>query len=664
MNKLKNQRSSYLLQHANNPVNWFPWCDEAFDLAKKENKPILLSIGYSACHWCHVMAHESFEDESTAEIMNEKFINIKLDKEERPDLDKIYQMSQAIITGKSGGWPLTVFMTAERFPFFAGTYFPPVERYGLPSFKAILERVSEFYETKSHDISTQSSQIKNIFEKLNENKNQTIEDGVMGKVIERLETSLDKVHGGFGSAPKFPRCTNLNLLILKNQTISSETNSLVELTLDRMCLSGIYDQIDGGFFRYSVDELWMIPHFEKMLYDNGPMVSILCAGYKIFHKELYLQRAIETCDWIIESMQSSEGGFYSTLDADSEGVEGKYYIWSDKELDEILDKKELNLFNDVFKPYGKPNFENKCHLHVTTNKQSVFIKHKEEINDIRKKLKIEREKRVAPDTDKKILTSWNCLMIKGMIEVYKITNNTKYLDSAIRSYDFIKNKLWKNGDLYACYHKSEEFFGYIDDYAFLGEVCLELLKIRWNSDDYDFLNELILKSQKYFLDMESGGFYFSSSKNTDLFHRPKVFTDESMPSGNSVMISIFYQLYELSNNAKYKKLADTSFDSASSSINQSYESHCNMLCANPNYHPRRLIIIKTISERIGAVRAMVLARSRIDDNIFILDKNTKTTLDNIDNKVSEGDFAAFICQNFVCSEPILDIDILLKEIEK
>ena len=664
MNKLKNQRSSYLLQHADNPVNWFPWCDEAFTLAKKENKPILLSIGYSACHWCHVMAHESFEDESTAEMMNEKFVNIKLDKEERPDLDKIYQMSQAIITGKSGGWPLTVFMTAEKLPFFAGTYFPPVEKYGLPSFKAILERVSEFYETKSHDISAQNSQIQNIFRKLNENKDQSIEEDIMSKVIDRLETSLDKVHGGFGSAPKFPRCTNLNLFLLKNQTISSEAKSLVELTLDRMCLSGIYDHVDGGFFRYSVDELWMIPHFEKMLYDNGPMVSVLCAGYKVFHKELYLRKAIETCDWAIESMQSNAGGFFSTVDADSEGIEGKYYVWTDEELGEILDRKEYSLFNDVFKPYGKPNFENKCHLHVTTNKQNIFSGNKKEIDSILNKLKVARNKRIAPDTDRKILTSWNCLMIKGMLDVYKITNKEKYLDSALQSYNFIKKHLWKNGDLYACYHESEEFFGYIDDYAFLSEVCLELLKIRWDKDDYDFLNKLIQKSQDYFLDTENGGFYFSSSQNTDLFHRPKVFTDESMPSGNSIMISIFYQLYELTNDVQYKKLADTSFQSASSSINQSYESHCNILCANPDYHSRRLIIIKTLPESIEEIRAMVLPKSKTNDDVFILNKNTKTTLCNIDNKISESNFAAFICQGFVCAEPILNINDLLREIEK
>ena len=340
MNRLKKEKSDYLLQHADNPVDWYPWSDEAFLIAEQEDKPVMLSIGYSACHWCHVMAHESFEDDATAEIMNKNFINIKLDKEERPDLDKIYQMSQTIITGKTGGWPLTVFMTPKKFPFFAGTYFPNTERHGLPSFKDILIRVNDFYIDQKRDIELQNIQIKNIFNNLNKSKESKniINDDLMEKVKNELLASMDKVHGGFGSAPKFPHINNLEFLIKTLKKQDKDVLDAINLTLSRMCCSGIFDHLKGGFFRYSVDELWMIPHFEKMLYDNGPMISILANAFRKTGNKMYLNKLSQTCDWLLAEMQSNDGGYYSTIDADSEGIEGKFYVWSDDDLKNILNK--------------------------------------------------------------------------------------------------------------------------------------------------------------------------------------------------------------------------------------------------------------------------------------------------------------------------------------
>jgi len=581
MNKLKNEKSAYLQQHAENPVDWYPWGREAFDAAKKEGKPILLSVGYSACHWCHVMAHESFEDEETAELMNKNFINIKLDKEERPDLDKIYQTAQTIITGKSGGWPLTVFMTDDKFPFFAGTYFPPEERYGLPAFRQILERVSDFFQNKQHDIKTQNAQIQNIFDNLNTSNEQLAEKNINQKTLDSLISSLDKIHGGFGSAPKFPRCTNLKLLLDNHQKLDAESYDILKLSIDRMCYSGIYDQVDGGFFRYSVDELWMIPHFEKMLYDNGPLVSIMCDAFRVFGDQIYLKKAIETCDWAITDMQNDNGGFSSTIDADSEGKEGKYYVWSDKELDELLTNEELNVFKKVYVVYDKPNFESAYHLHTTQMNVKEFNSNANVIESILAKLKKQRNSRVPPDTDRKILTSWNCLMIKGLLDTYKITNEIRYYESASKSFGFIKNNLWDGRNLYACFHEQPEYSAYLDDYAFLSNICVEFLKLQWDREIYEFLLDLIKICEQNFLDKENGGFFFSSSLSQDLIYRPKLYTDESMPSGNSVMIDVLYKIFDITGNISYKELAESTFRSSVTSLNRSYDSHCNIISSIP-----------------------------------------------------------------------------------
>ena len=655
MNKLKNEKSAYLQQHVENPVNWYPWGEEAFADARKEGKPILLSIGYSACHWCHVMAHESFEDEETAELMNKNFINIKLDKEERPDLDKIYQMAQTIITGKSGGWPLTVFMTDDKFPFFAGTYFPPEARYGLPAFKQILERVTEFFHNKQHDIKTQNAQIQNIFDNLNTHSDELAEKNINQSTIDLLVSSIDKVHGGFGSAPKFPRCTNLKLLLDNHQKLDKESYNLLKLSIDRMCFSGIYDQVGGGFFRYSVDELWMIPHFEKMLYDNGPLVSIMCDAYRVFGDEIYLKKARETCEWAISDMQNDNGGFSSTIDADSEGKEGKYYVWSDNELNKILDDNELDVFRKVYIVHDKPNFEGNYHLHIMQSNIKEFNDSSNIIEDILVKLKKHRSTRIPPGTDKKILTSWNCLMIKGLLDTYKITNEIKYFESASKSFEFIKNKLWDGDNLYACFHEQPEFRAYLDDYAFLSNVCIEFLKLQWDAEVFTFLMKLVDTCEKNFLDKENGGFFFSSILNKDLIYRPKLYTDESMPSGNSVMIDVLHKIFSITGNIHYKELAESTFNSSTTSLKRSYESHCNIILSVPDYNPRRTIFIKCDKSKLKHVKEEVFNIAKLQDQVFIIDNNTKTGVKNVDDKISKGGFTAYVCEDFVCSEPIIDI---------
>ena len=659
MNRLNKEKSDYLLQHADNPVDWYPWSKEAFDKAEKEDKPIILSIGYSACHWCHVMAHESFEDEATADIMNKFFINIKLDKEERPDLDKIYQMSQTIITGKTGGWPLTVFMTPKKFPFFAGTYFPDTERHGLPSFKDILTRVNDFYRDQKKDIELQNVQIKNIFNKLNQSKESKniIDDELLEAVKNELVASIDKVHGGFGSAPKFPHTNNLDFLIKSLKSGDQDTLDIINLTLMRMCCSGIYDHLKGGFFRYSVDELWMIPHFEKMLYDNGPMISILSNAYRKTENIIYLDRLSKTCDWIIDEMQSNDGGYYSTIDADSENKEGKFYVWSDEQLEKILNSKELEIFKKIFVVYDRPNFEGEYHLHITKTNESYYKENLEKANQICTKLFNERVKRVRPGTDKKILVSWNSLAIEGMINAYKASGNRDYYKSAKKCFTFIKNNMWKKNKLYACYHDREYFSAYLDDYAFLSKSCLELLKIEWDDNNFSFLIMLVDTLINDFQDLNNGGFYFTSKDHEKLIYRPKSYMDESLPSGNSVAIDVLMEVYELTGESKYINAVENALKSAHDSLTRSSFSHCSLLLAAPRTEiSKRLIIIRCDKKDLKLNQDLINKTDAINDNIYFIANNEEISVKSLSDKISKGSFTAYICQDNVCSAPIESVD--------
>ncbi len=667
MNRLKDEKSDYLLQHADNPVDWYPWTEAAFKKAEQEDKPIILSIGYSACHWCHVMAHESFEDETTADIMNKFFINIKLDKEERPDLDKIYQMSQTIITGKTGGWPLTVFMTPKKLPFFAGTYFPNTERHGLPSFKDILTRVNDFYVDKKKDIELQNIQIRNIFDSLNNcqvSKN-IVDDKLMETVKSELLASIDKVHGGFGSAPKFPHTNNLDFLIKVCNKNDREILDAINLTLMRMCCSGIYDHLKGGFFRYSVDELWMIPHFEKMLYDNGPLISLLANAYKITDNIVYLNKLSQTCDWVIDEMQSKNGGYYSTIDADSENHEGKFYVWSIDELKELLTHDDLEIFKKMFVVYDKPNFEGAYHLHVTKTNESFYLDNIVPASLICNKLLDARDERVRPNTDKKILVSWNALMIEGMIAAYKVSGDERYFESAKKSFNFIRDNMWKKNKLYACYHDKEYFNAYLDDYAFLAKSCIELLKIEWRDSNFDFLIKLTDILMNDFQDHDNGGFYFTSLNHEELIYRPKSYMDESLPSGNSVVVDVLSELYELLGESRYIDAVENTIRSAHDSLDRSTFSHCSLLLAAPKtMNSKRLIIIRCKQDNLKDIQNKINKVSKLNDNVYFIPNEIEVDKKSLSDKVTKGEFTAYICQNNICSQPISSLDEFTDFIKK
>ena len=572
-NNLAAETSPYLLQHADNPVDWYAWNKDALNKAIEEDKPILLSIGYSACHWCHVMAHESFEDDETAEIMNAHFINIKVDREERPDIDKIYQTAQQMLTQRTGGWPLTMFLTPnDHIPFFGGTYFPMESKFGLPGFKGLLTRISDFYREERDSIINQNDSFLMSLQSMGQ---QVIPDEATVLNPEPLETATQQLHqsfdlqfGGFGSAPKFPHPSNLEHLLrqhLQTDCVQNQAINMVELTLDKMALGGLYDQLGGGFYRYSVDQEWMIPHFEKMLYDNGLLLTLYSQTWQITKEPLYQQVAAGTADWVIEEMQSPEGGYYSSLDADSEGVEGKFYAWDKDEVKALLSEQEFDVFIKYYGLDQVPNFEGKWHLRVmqeTTETEILQL-----LEQARVKLLQQRATRVRPGCDDKALTSWNALMIKGMATAAFAFNEDRYQESAEKALEFIHQKLYSDGKLLATYREGKAHLNaYLDDYAFLIDAILSFLQCRWDQKWLDMAIRLADQILDSFEDKEHGGFFFTSHDHEKLIQRSKSFMDDSLPSGNGVAASVLGKLGHLLGDSRYLKASESALLAAWSSI--------------------------------------------------------------------------------------------------
>lgn len=558
-NLLIHETSPYLLQHAHNPVQWYPWGDEALQKARDENKPILLSIGYAACHWCHVMAHESFSDVGTAEIMNNLFINIKVDREERPDLDKVYQSTHYLLTQRSGGWPLTVFLTPdEHIPFFSGTYFPLQAKYQLPAFKEVLLKISEFYLNHPSEINNQNVQLMQMLNPPEPIINdahlnlQPLQNG-----LQVLAREYDTLNGGFGNAPKFPQPTKLALLLKNN-------SPLVFSSLTHMAKGGIYDQLGGGFFRYSVDAEWRIPHFEKMLYDNAQLIELYALAYKQTGDELYARVADETARWVISKMQSSEGGYYSSVDADSEGIEGKYYVWNIDEIKSLLTADEFAIIQIHYGLNDNPNFENQWHLNITQ------IVTDESLISAKKKLLTARNKRTAPAIDTKVLTAWNALMIKAMYIAGDVLNEPSFIQSAEKALSFIQSSLWKDQHLLATNNKP--ILAYLDDYAFLIDALIVSGKQEHISFACD-LSEILLN---HFSDPK-GGFYFTSNTHEKLLYRPKSMMDEALPAGNSIAARAFLSLRSLTGDLRYSKAAEKTLQAAWPLVMHYPTSHCSML---------------------------------------------------------------------------------------
>ncbi len=593
-NRLAASTSPYLQQHADNPVDWYPWGEEALTLARREGKPILLSIGYSACHWCHVMAHESFEDGPTAALMNELFVNVKVDREERPDLDRIYQSAHQLLSGRPGGWPLTVFLTPQdQAPFFAGTYFPREPRHGLPAFTQLLRSIDHAYRTQATEIDAQNRSLIEALRGLNPAPSTGESPGPAPLEVARqqLAASFDEAHGGFGRAPKFPHAPNLDRLL--RHWAATELNGegdaralhMVDHTLTRMALGGINDQVGGGFSRYSVDDQWMIPHFEKMLYDNAPLLSLYAELWAATGKPLFRETAERTAAWVTREMQSPSGGYYSTLDADSEGEEGRFYLWTPDEVRPLLTEEEFRHFAPFYGLDRPPNFEGRWHLHnrvsvaeLNERLGSTGQEARRHLESARAKLAEARERRSRPGRDEKILTAWNALMIKGMARAGRLLDRPEFVRSAAAALDFIRSALWREGRLFAVHKDGKSHLpAYLDDHAFLVDALLELLQAAWNREYLDLAVSLADLMLERFADRDAGGFYFTADDHEQLIHRPKVLGDDSTPSGNGVAALALARLGHLLGKQAYLDAAASTLTCAWDQLKQAPYAHCTLL---------------------------------------------------------------------------------------
>jgi len=568
----------------------------------------LLSIGYSACHWCHVMEHESFEDEATARLMNTLFINIKVDREERPDLDKIYQFAYQLLNQRGGGWPLNMFLTADNHtPFFGGTYFPPQPRHGMPAFADILQRVADFYHEHPDDVGKQSDSVREYLQRASEGRasaDAEIEAAVLDEARRQLEKSYDKHYAGFGAAPKFPHPTNIERLLRHwSATDGSDVQALemARTTLHAMASGGIYDQLGGGFCRYSVDAQWMIPHFEKMLYDNGPLLVLYADAYAATGNAVFQRVAEETAQWVMREMQSPLGGYYSTLDADSEGEEGKFYAWRLVEVQQLLTDEEYAVLSRHYGLDRAPNFEGAWHLHVFRSLENIADELHLELSLAqsilstgREKLLVARETRVRPGRDEKILTSWNGLMIKGMAVAGRRLGREDFIASAEQALDFVRKNLWVNGRLLATSKDGKaHLMAYLDDYAFLADGVLALLEARWCDDDFHMLIALLDAMLVHFA-ADDGGFYFTADDHEKLIQRPRPWMDEATPSGNGIAAQVLLRVGYLLGNSRYVDAAEKTLHAAWQDVCGFPHAHNALLTAAEEFlYPTETIVLRS-----------------------------------------------------------------------
>jgi len=664
-NRLADETSPYLQQHADNPVDWHPWSTEALRLAREQNKPILLSIGYSACHWCHVMAHESFEDDAIAAIMNRHFINIKVDREERPDIDQIYQTAHQMLTQRAGGWPLTMFLTPDGKPFFGGTYFPKTARYNLPAFGDLLEQIARLYVERRHDIDKQNARLLDAFQDTVPTRSETAPNfgaHPLEQAIAGLRASFDRQYGGLGRAPKFPHPTDLEFL-LRRHAVNKETDALhiPAFTLEKMALGGIYDQLGGGFCRYSVDREWMIPHFEKMLYDNGPLLRLATDVWSITGNPLFERVTHETATWVMREMQSPEGGYYSTLDADSEGEEGKFYAWTPAEVETLLTSAEYQAVALTYGLDGPPNFEHtQWHLRVVHVVESVAHQINQSIDNTtallasaRTKLLAQREKRIHPGRDEKILTSWNGLMIQGMARAGYVFDRPEWVASARRALDFIRNTLWKDNRLLATYKDGKAHLNaYLDDYAFLLAALIELMQADYRNDDLQFAIQLADVLLDQFEDKHNGGFFFTSHDHETLIHRPKSSHDNATPSGNGIAAQALTRLAQLTGDARYSTAAEQTLRLFYEELEQQPFGCASLLMAlEENLSPPSLIVIRGPENGLAQWREVLRRQYRPTTSVFYISDNITDLPESLAKPVNSH-VNAWVCQGVTCLPPI------------
>ncbi|HKS10174.1 MAG TPA: thioredoxin domain-containing protein [Pyrinomonadaceae bacterium] len=665
-NHLINESSPYLLQHAHNPVDWYPWGGEAFAKARSENKPVLLSIGYSACHWCHVMAHESFENEDIAQLMNELFVNIKVDREERPDLDQIYMNAVQMMT-HHGGWPMTVFLTPEGVPFYGGTYFPPQDRYNMPGFPRVLISVAEAYRDRHDEIVENGTALLKELRRLSESGGTTnpIEKGLLDAAYAGIVRSYDSINGGFGGAPKFPPAMALEFLLRTyKRTGNKDALEMVRHTAQKMAHGGMYDQLGGGFHRYSTDAKWLVPHFEKMLYDNALLSRFYLHYFQLEREPLARETAEGILDYVLREMTDPASGFYSTQDADSEGHEGKFFVWDLSEVKSVLGEADASKFNSYYDVTEGGNFEGKNILNVNDPTADPPDP------DNKRKLFEHREQRIKPDRDEKIITAWNGLMLASFAEAGVILNRPDYTEAAQRNAEFVLKNLRRDGFLLRTYKDGvAKFNAYLEDYAFFAEGLVTLYE---TTGEFRWLKEAIAVTDRMieeFWDGEGGGFFFTGTSHEDLIVRSKDYFDNATPSGNSVAADVLLRLAILTNNESYRDIAQKVLTVISDQVRR-YPSGFGYALSAMDFllsSPKEIAIVGKDQSDIQPMLQetwrkylpnKVVAPSLVDN------ADAVASIPLLQNRpLLDGKPTAYVCENYTCQRPVTSTADLQSQLE-
>jgi len=676
-NRLIHETSPYLQQHADNPVDWFPWGEEALRLAREQDKPILLSIGYSACHWCHVMAHESFEDPEVAAEMNRHFINIKVDREERPDLDQIYQTAHAMLTQRNGGWPLTMFLMPDGTPFFGGTYFPKTPRYGMAGFKDLLPKIAAAFHEKRDEIRKQNVALLEALGRTlpaaAHDKQPEMKRAPLSAAVRELAQAFDDVHGGIGGAPKFPHPFELDFCLRRHVRDGSEIAlAITRLTLVKMAEGGIYDHLGGGFCRYSVDQYWTIPHFEKMLYDNGPLIALYSDAWRVTRQPLFKQVAAETAAWVMREMQSPEGGYSSSLDADSEHEEGKFYVWTPDEVKALLTAGEYAVAALHYGLDGAPNFEGR-YWHLAIAKPLAAVADKlgvplaeceARLAAARSKLLAARERRIRPGRDEKVLVSWNALMVKGMARAARVFGERTWLESAQRAADFIRGAMWRNGRLLATYKDGRAHLNaYLDDHAFLLDALIELMQAEFRTSDFAFAQDLAELLLAQFEDREHGGFFFVSHDHEKLIHRAKPGHDSATPAGNGVAAIALQRLGHLLGEPRYLAAAERTLRLFYPALEQNPSGFVSLATALEEWlAPPRIVVLRGQDDALTEWLRALAATCRPDTLVIGVPGSVKNPPPALDKPAAGEQVGAavnaWLCRGVSCLPPVSDRNAL------
>ena len=686
-NHLNNETSPYLLQHAHNPVDWYPWGEEALTRAKADDKPILLSIGYSACHWCHVMAHESFEDPDTARLMNEHFINIKVDREERPDIDAIYMQAVQAISGH-GGWPMTMFLTPDGRPFYGGTYYPPSPRQGMPAFKQILESVASSYQHRKGDIAQSATQLTQqlsnqaMLQMAREDLNRLILD----EAFLSFEKQFDKVQGGFGGAPKFPQPMNLEFLLrVFHRTRYPAALAMIEKTLQKMARGGMYDQLGGGFHRYSVDARWLAPHFEKMLYDNAQLARLYMHAWQATGNPFYQRIATETLDYVAREMLNTQGGFYSTQDADSEGEEGKFYLWTPQEVVDVLGKDDAHIFNAYYDVSEHGNFEERNILNVPRDEDIVAKELGIRIDALhaalarcKPKVYAARAQRIWPGRDDKVLTAWNGLMLAAFAEAARVLKRDDYREIAVRNAEFLLRELSPSGGrdasplrlLRTWKEGRAKLNGYLEDYADLADGLLCLYEAtfdpRWFSGARSLADTMI----DQFWGDDIGGFYDTAHDHETLITRPRDVFDNATPSGGSVAAWILLRLAIMAGDEDYARRAVESIKGVSTLMKRYASGFGQWLSALDFYlsHPKEIALLGDLASPLTQALIDIVFKPYLPNRVVM---HAPGSGDGValgplleDKTLVAGQPAAYVCQNYTCQAPVSDPLVLEQQLRE